>query len=364
MPEARSSGRRSGWSALRAALGAARRARLEGGGETASLRWGLPLVAALAVVALAAPWLAPYPPNEQLDPAGAAERPPGTVLAAVETAAGWRLADRVERTDDGLIMERRGRRYELAAEEVLNLTAEGVADRRVFLLGTDRYGRDLLSRLLHGARISLTLALLAVALALTLGVAVGAAASVGGAWVDGLLMRTVDALLAFPRLFLLLALTALLHPSNWLLVLVLGGTGWMGVSRVVRAELTGIREREFVLAARATGLSTRRILLRHMLPNALSPLLALAALLVGDVILAESALSFLGLGIAPPQASWGTIINDGRDSLVSAWWVAALPGAAIAMAVVAFNLVGDGLRDALDPHLRGRRRRGGRDASC
>lgn len=322
-----------------------------------SFRSGAAIVTVLAAVALAAPLLAPYSPDEQFDPAAAGNRPPGTVMAAVKLADGrWQLADAVERTADGLVIERRGRRRELAAAEVANLTPGGVADRRVFLLGTDRYARDLLSRLLHGARVSLALGILSVALAVTLGVGVGALAAVGGPLVDGVVMRLVDACMAFPRLFLILALTALFRPGNWALVLVLGGTTWMGVSRLVRAEIKGVAARDFILAARGLGLSPGRILTRHLLPNSLTPVLAVAALMVGDVILAESALSFLGLGIHPPQASWGSIIGDGSDSLLAAWWVSALPGTAIVVAVLAFNLLGDGLRDLLDPRLRGETR--------
>jgi peptide/nickel transport system permease protein len=163
-------------------------------------------------------------------------------------------------------------------------------------------------------------------------------------------MRLVDALLAFPRLFLLLALAALFRPSNWLLVAVLGGTTWMTVSRLVRAELRGLEARGFIAAVRALGLSRRRILLHHQLPNSLAPVLPAAALLVGGVLTSESALSFLGLGVQPPQASWGSILNDGR-SLTTSWWVYLFPGFAITLAVAGFNLIADGMRDVLDPRL-------------
>jgi peptide/nickel transport system permease protein len=148
-----------------------------------------------------------------------------------------------------------------------------------------------------------------------------------------------------------MALAALLQPSNWMLILILGLTGWMGVSRLIRAEMLGLQEREFVLAARAAGLSPLRILVRHLLPNALGPALAVAPLAIGGMILTEATLSFLGLGIRPPQASWGNIISEGRDFLLSAWWISALPGIAVALAVIGFNLLGDSLRDALDPRL-------------
>ncbi|HEX5758491.1 MAG TPA: ABC transporter permease, partial [Thermoanaerobaculia bacterium] len=259
------------------------------------------------------------------------------------------LADRVERTSGGLRVERLGRVERLPAASVRNLADGGVADRRVFVLGSDRFGRDVLSRLLHGARVSLGIGLLAVLVAITLGVAVGAAAATGGPWVDAVLMRAVDALLAFPWLFLLLALSALFRPGALLLVLLLGATAWMEVSRLVRAEVLGLRGRDYVLAARGIGQRPPVILLRHLLPGALPPVLVRGALLAGQVILVESALSFLGLGIQPPTASWGNMVAEGRDVLTAAWWLAAFPGAAIALTVIALNLLGDRLRDLLDP---------------
>lgn len=317
----------------------------------------LPATVVLMVVILAAstlaPWLAPYPPNEQIDPAVARNRPPGTVLHTILLDDGRRLlADRVERTSEGLRIERRERVQVLPEEAVRNLTPDGVAHRRTFWLGSDRFGRDLLSRLLYGGRVSLGIGLSAVGLALTLGLAVGIAAALGASWVDALLMRLTDALLAFPVLFLLLALSALFKPSLTVLVVTLGATAWMGVSRLMRAELLSLGDRDFVVAARGLGLPTGRIVLRHLLPNALTPVLVQATLLVADVILAESALSFFGFGSQPTTPTWGRLIYDGRDLLHSAWWISTFPGLAIAATVVAFNLLADGLRDVLDPHLK------------
>lgn len=317
-----------------------------------NLRWGIGIIGLLLLVAAAAPLLAPYGPSEQLDPVAARYLPPGTVLAAVHLADGrWRLADRVERTADGLVLERLGRREVLADGQVLNLTAGGVADRRVFLLGTDKFGRDLWSRMLHGARVSLAVGMLSVALALTLGVAVGSAAALGGPIADSLLMRTVDALVAFPFLFLLILLSALFSPGTGAMILILGSSSWTGISRLTRAELLGLNRREFATAARAIGQTPMKILLRHLLPNALTPIVVRATLLIGNLILLESALSFLGMGIQPPTPTWGNMIAQGRETLSQGWWIATFPGAALAVTVIGFNLLADGLRDFLDPRL-------------
>jgi peptide/nickel transport system permease protein len=191
--------------------------------------------------------------------------------------------------------------------------------------------------------------MVAAALALTLGVAVGSAAATGGRLVDAVLMRGVDALLAFPWTFLLVALAALLHPGLVAIVVILGSTGWMTISRLTRAEILGLRQRDFVTAARAMGQHPLAILWRHLLPNALTPVLIRTALQIGNLILLESSLSFLGMGIQPPLASWGNLIAEGREALLQSWWMATFPGAALAVTVIAFNLLADGLRDLLDP---------------
>jgi peptide/nickel transport system permease protein len=318
---------------------------------TPSLRWGIGLCAGLGLVALLAPWIAPYDPAEQLDPAVAAYRPPGTVLPAVHFEDGsWRLAERAERTPGGLRIERRGTIEELAAADVLNLTPDGVADRRRFLLGSDKFGRDIASRMLYGSRVSLAVALLSAILALTAGIAVGAAAALGGRWLDALLMRSVDGLLAIPTFFLVIALVTFFQPDTVTLVGLLAGITWPTISRLARAEILGLRQREFVVAARALGQHPFAVFWRHLLPNAFAPMLIQATLLVGIVILTESSLSFLGLGIQPPTPSWGNMVSEGREALSYAWWVATFPGLAIVLTVVAFNLLGEGLRDTLDPH--------------
>jgi peptide/nickel transport system permease protein len=315
-----------------------------------TLLWGGVLAGLLIAIALAAPLLAPYDPAEQLDPPAGLYRPPGTVLAAVHLVdGGWRLADRVRRTPAGLEIERLGRMETVPASQVANLTADGVADRRVFLLGSDKFGRDLASRVLYGTRVSLAVGLLSVAMALTLGVAVGSAAAVGGRLADALIMRGVDAIMAFPFLFLIMALSVFLHPGPALIVVILGGTAWTVISRLTRAEMLSLQSREFILAARALGQPPLAILWRHLLPNAFTPALIRATLQITDMILLESSLSFLGLGLQPPIPSWGNMISEGQDVLLQAWWVATFPGAALALTVIAFNLLADGLRDTFDP---------------
>lgn len=220
-------------------------------------------------------------------------------------------------------------------------------------LGTDRLGRDVLTRLLHGARISLSIALLAVGLAVTIGSLLGAIAGLVGGWVDAVVMRSVDVVLAFPRLVLLLVVAGLFADSYLLLVLVLGLTQWPATTRLVRAEVIGLRERDFVVAARALGFSRRRIVLRHLIPNALAPVLVTTTLGVGDTIVLEAGLSFLGVGLDPQIPSWGTMLAAGRGLMLQGWWVGVFPGVAIVGVVVALNLVGDALRDVLDPRLRG-----------
>ncbi len=224
-------------------------------------------------------------------------------------------------------------------------------------LGTDPVGRDLLARLLAGARVSLAVGLVAVALSSSVGTLLGVLAGWYGGWVDRVIGYVVDLLLSVPRLVLLLAIVGLVSPPREgalpLIVGVLGLTGWMGVCRVVRADVLSLRERPFLLAARALGLGEARILLRHVVPNVAGNVVVYAALAVGGAMLAEASLSFLGLGIQPPTSSWGTIVGSGRAQLDAAPWVSASAGVAIALAVVGFNLLGDGLRDALDPRGQG-----------
>ena len=219
-------------------------------------------------------------------------------------------------------------------------------------LGTDQFARDVLSRLLYGARISLLIGFVSVGISVTIGTLVGAIAGFLGGWVDGVLMRVVDVVISFPQLVLLITIIAFFEPSIFLIVAVLGLTLWPNTARVVRGEVLSLREREFVQAAIALGYSKRRIILRHLIPNALAPVIVAATLGIGQTIVLEAGLSFLGLGVQPPTPSWGTMVADGRNVLLNAWWLSTFPGLAIVFTVLSFNLVGDGLRDALDPRLR------------
>jgi len=219
-----------------------------------------------------------------------------------------------------------------------------------FLLGTDPLGRDVWSRLVYGARISLSIGALAMLVAVTLGALVGSVAGYFRRWVDTALMRLVDVGLAMPRIFVFLMAVALWdRVALWVLVLLIGLTGWFGTSRVVRAEVLSLRERGFVAAARALGAGPTRIIFRHVLPNVAAPIIVSAALGIGNVMLLEAGLSFLGMGVASPTPSWGNMIFDGWLKMEVAPWSATFPGLAISLVVMAFNAVGDALRDALDP---------------
>ena len=261
-------------------------------------RWalaGLAIVLVLAVFALAAPWLAPGDPV----------------------------------------------RGDLAT----SLHAPGAT----FLLGSDQQGRDVLTRILFGARLSLTVGVVSQAIALLLGLALGLAAGYYGRWTDAVIMRCADVTLAFPPLLLLIAIAAAVRPSLPVIFVVIGVVGWAGMARLVRGQVLVTRSLEYVQAARALGASDARIVSRHVLPNVLAPVVVAATLGVGGAIMAEAALSFVGLGAAPPTPSWGAMVAEGRDLLRVAPWVSLFPGLAIGLTVVGINLLGDGLRDALAP---------------
>jgi peptide/nickel transport system permease protein len=219
-------------------------------------------------------------------------------------------------------------------------------------LGTDQLGRDVLSRMLYGARVSLAVGFVSVGIATIIGVVLGSIAGYKGGVVDAFVMRLVDLMLVFPRFFLLLAVLAFLKPSIWTIMAVIGLTGWMGVTRLVRAEFLALKEREFVVWSQAIGASGFRVIWRHILPNAMAPVLVAMTLGIPAAILTESGLSFLGLGVQPPHATWGNILNEGKDTIEIGWWLSFYPGVAILLTVLSYNLLGEGIRDALDPRLR------------
>jgi ABC-type dipeptide/oligopeptide/nickel transport system permease subunit len=233
--------------------------------------------------------------------------------------------------------------------EEIDTSLRGAGPSAAYPLGNDDVGRDILSRIIYGSRIALIVGLGATAIAVTIGVTVGATAGYFGGRVDFVLSRLVDTLMAFPLLALLLTLSSVFGPSLRNVVIVIGLTVWAAYARLVRAEVLSLREQDFILAARASGAGDRRIIFRHIVPNALGPVIVIASLAVGGVIILESALSFLGLGVARPTASWGTMLSDGREYIRNYPHIAIAPGIAITITVLSFNLVGDGLRDALDP---------------
>jgi peptide/nickel transport system permease protein len=218
-------------------------------------------------------------------------------------------------------------------------------------MGTDELGRDQLVRVLDGGRVSLAVALAAVTVAISVGVAVGAVAGFAGGYVDNLLMRVVDVFYSIPGLFVLILLVTLLGPGFWTIVVALGILRWMGTARLVRASFLSLKEKEFVEAARAIGAQRGRVVVRHILPNALSPIIVSATLGIAGAILTESALSFLGLGFQPPQATWGRMLEEAQRAVVNDghWWRGFFPGLMIFITVLSVNYIGDGLRDAVDP---------------
>ncbi|CAO0821741.1 Oligopeptide transport system permease protein AppC [Desulfarculales bacterium] len=259
---------------------------------------GLLVVACLVLVAVCAPWLAPFDPN-QID------------VKFILLPPSW-----------------------------------------THPFGTDELGRDVFSRMIFGARVSLQVGFVAAGLATLVGVALGAMAGYYGGWWEAGIMRFTDMMLCFPTFFLILTVIALLDPNILNIMVVIGLTSWMGVARLMRAEFLTLKEREYVVAVKSLGAGDLRIIFRHILPNAMAPVLVALTLGVAGAILTESGLSFLGLGVQPPEPSWGNILNQGKDNIETAWWLSLYPGLAILVTVLGYNLLGEGIRDALDPRLR------------
>ncbi|MGB6063771.1 MAG: ABC transporter permease [Desulfomonilaceae bacterium] len=226
------------------------------------------------------------------------------------------------------------------------------APTRAHLMGTDVLGRDVLSRMIHGAGVSLSVGFVAVGISTLIGVILGAMAGYYGGIIERLIMRFVDIMLCFPTFFLILAVIAFIGSSIWNIMVVIGATSWMGVTRLVRAEFLSIRERDYVQAAISQGAGDLRIIFIHILPNAMAPILVAATLGVAAAVLIESSLSFLGIGVQPPDPSWGNMLTEGKDNIEIAWWLSVFPGLAILITVMGYNLLGEGIRDSLDPRLR------------
>ncbi len=261
--------------------------------------WGCALISLMLITALTAQWLAPFDPIQQ------------------------------------------------------NLTGQLLAPSWSHWMGTDQFGRDVFSRLLYGSRISLAVGVVAVSIYVLIGTTIGSIAGYYGGLVDGVLMRFVDIMLSVPTFFLILMVIAFVGPNIMNVMIVIGLTSWTDVARLVRGEILSLKEREFILAARVIGMKDSRIILRHLLPNAMGPVLIVSTLGIGGAILVESSLSFLGLGVQPPTASWGNMLLEGKEHLTDAWWLVTFPGCAIFLTVLGFNLLGEGLRDFWDPRQQG-----------
>lgn len=306
-----------------------------------SLRAGAAILGALVLACLAGPLITPDP-TEILDPRASALVPPGSVRTVVRLADGPPLVvEEVIRAGGGWQVRRLGETRLFAADQVVSV------QRRLFLIGTDTVGRDVLARVLAGGRVSLGVGTLGLVVALLLGVLVGLASGLAGGVLDGVLMRLADALLAVPLLFLLVFLAAVLRPSATILAVILGLASWMGVARLVRGQVISLKEREFVLALRGLGLGPARIAFRHLLPNATAPLSQDAALRLGDLILVEASMSFLGLGVQPPTPSWGNLVAEGQTVLTQAWWLTLIPSGMVALTVIAAALAADGVQALL-----------------
>jgi peptide/nickel transport system permease protein len=259
--------------------------------------------------------------------------------------------------DPALVRLQEKLRPPLSKPNLETLLPEEIPALRIYLFGTDDLGRDVFARMLQGAWVSLTVGFVAVGISVFIGIFMGGIAGYFGQhrpFIDTLVMRFVDIMLCFPSFFLILTVVALLPASMYNIMIVIGLTSWMGTTRFVRAEFLSLREQDFVTAARALGLNHARIIFRHMIPNAIAPVLVSATIGIATAILTEAGLSFLGFGVPPPDATWGNILASGKDFIFDAPWLTFIPGFAILIVVLSFNLFGEGLRDLLNPKLRER----------
>jgi peptide/nickel transport system permease protein len=301
------------------------------------LRWGLAALVLMTAACVLAPLVLPRLPAS--DPLHSALLPPGTRVTVLTLEDGRAVVGpELSRDADAVTVGAGGRQRRV---ETAQVSATG---EFLFVLGSDRFGRDVLRQLLEGGRISLIIAALGALLALTVGVAVGIAAGAAGGVIDSVLMRTVDALMAFPVLFLMILAAALFRPGPALLIVLLGSTSWMSLARLVRGQVLSLRSRPFVLAARASGSTTRRIATLHYIPNLIGPVSQDTALRMGDLVIAEASLSFLGLGVPVSIVTWGAMVADGHRAMLDGWWLAFFPGLAIAWLVIALAVIGDGLQ--------------------
>lgn len=305
------------------------------------LRTGAGGLAALVVACFAGPVVLPTLPAP--DPVRAALQAPGTRIATVTLVDGSTFSSpHISEHDDTIVVGTGVHQRLLPRDQVAS-----VDDHRAWL-GSDRFGRDVFRRLLLGGRVSLAIAAFSVLVAMLVGSTIGMAAASAGGAIDAVLMRTVDALLAFPVLFLMILAATLFRPSPALLVALLGLTSWMGLARLVRGQVLSLRTRPFVLAARASGSRPSRIALLHYLPNLVGPMAQDTALRMGDIVIAEATLSYLGLGVPPTVPTWGSMVAEGHQVMLDGWWLTVFPGIAIAALVIFLALIGDGLQQVGD----------------
>jgi len=318
---------------------------------------GLTFVLLIALLGMFAPWIAPQSPNGQT--LKFRHKPPGFtgkvlrhrlapdlpyITIAIKNVSiedkHLIVTDELDRQQHIPINNLEGGRFESGIKSI------------TFWLGTDQFGRDILSRIIHGARISLTIGFSASLIALVIGVALGALAGINGGKIDTIIMRLTDIMFGFPTLLFLIGITAAMEPSLNVVFMAVGLVTWPGMARLVRGQVLQLKHREYVQSAKALGFSKTTILLKHILPNSLAPIIVTFTLGIAGAIMAEASLSFLGLGAQPPAPSWGAMINSSKDFLRIAPWASLAPGTAIAMAVLGFNLLGDSIRDLLDPTMK------------